>query len=374
MDDAAYMARCLALAARGAGRTSPNPMVGAVVVKGGRVVGQGFHLCPGTPHAEIHALRLAGRRARGATLYVNLEPCGHTDKRTPPCADAVLASGVRRVVIAMRDPNPKVSGRGIRLLRRAGIRVDVGLLRADAEMLNVAFVKHMTTGLPFTILKLGQSLDGKIATARGESKWITGEASRERVASLRDAVSAVMVGVGTVERDDPRLTARVGRGRGKNPVRIVLDGSLRISPRARLLRSAFMARTIIATTAGAPKQKMARLATRGAEIWLIPSSRGRIDLRALARRIGREGLNTLLIEGGSEVAASALHDGIVDRVIVFIAPRIIGGRDAVSSIGGRSPRRLRDALRLEVRKVETRGEDLMVIADVGGRSVRKGRR
>lgn len=294
--DAAFMALALRLAAKGRGRTHPNPMVGAVVVAKGRVVGQGWHRRAGGPHAEVPALRAAGRRARGATLYVTLEPCSHTGKRTPPCVPAIVASSVKRVVVAMRDPNPRVHGRGLSALRRAGIRVDVGCRQQDAERLNEAYGHWMRTGRPFVVLKAAMTLDGKIATADGDSQWITGAAARRDAHRLRSEVDAVMVGAGTVLRDDPRLTVRMGAQGPLQPRPVVLDSTLRLPLGARVLAGG---RAIVATTAKAPAPRIERLRAQGVTVLVLPLQNGRVSLRACLERLGGMEIGSVLLEGGA---------------------------------------------------------------------------
>ncbi len=356
--DERYMRMALRLAEKARGRTSPNPMVGAVVVKNGKVVASGYHHRAGEPHAEALALAKAGKAAKGATLYVTLEPCSHRNKRTPPCAPLVVSSGLKRVVIAMRDPNPQVGGGGERTLRKAGIGVTTGVLEAEARKLNEAYLKYITTGLPFVTIKVAQTLDGKIATARGESKWITGSAAREEGHLLRDANDAVLVGINTVLKDDPLLTARVPGGR--DPVRVVVDSRLRLPPGARILTQRSDARTIVATLAGAPEARKKKLESAGAEVLQVRSRGGRVDLRDLMRQLGTRDIMSVLIEGGAEVHASALAAGIVNKAVIFIAPTLMTGRDSVSSIGGPSPRRLKDAIRLCDAETRVIGRDLMV--------------
>ncbi len=352
------MAMALRLAEKARGRTSPNPMVGAVVVKNGRVIASGYHHRAGEPHAEALALAKAGKAARGATLYVTLEPCSHTNKRTPPCSPQVIASGVRRVVVAMIDPNPKVSGGGVRAIRRAGIEVVTGVLGAEARKLNESFIKHVTKKVPFVTLKIAQTLDGKIATSRGESKWITGKESRGEGHRLRDSNDAILVGINTVLADDPSLTARVPGGR--DPVRIIVDSNLRFPQNARALMQRSSAGTIIATTENAPKVKIRQLESAGAEVLVVRSDKGRVDLRELMRMLGKRGIMSVLIEGGAEVHASALKAGIVDKVILFVAPLLMTGRDSLCSIGGISPERLSHALRLQDVTARFVGQDLMI--------------
>jgi diaminohydroxyphosphoribosylaminopyrimidine deaminase/5-amino-6-(5-phosphoribosylamino)uracil reductase len=352
------MRMALRLAAKAWGRTSPNPMVGAVVVKGGRVIASGYHQRAGEPHAEAIALRKAGPAARGATLYVSLEPCSHTNKRTPPCSPLVISSGVKRVVVAMIDPNPRVSGGGISAIRSAGIEVVAGVLEQDAKKLNEAFIKHVTTGLPFVTMKIAQTLDGKIATAAGESKWITGPEARREGHRLRDRNDAILAGINTVLKDDPSLTARVPGGR--DPVRVILDGSLRIPLTAKVVAQKSPARTIIAATSEAPLAKVRKLHAAGAEVLLVRASRGRVDLKDLMRKLAKRDILSVLIEGGSEIHASALKAGIVDKAVLFIAPLLMTGRDSLCSIGGISPVKLGHALRLHDVSSRSVGQDLMV--------------
>ena len=352
------MSRALFHAARGAGRTSPNPMVGAVVVKNGRVVASGWHRKAGEPHAEAIALAKAGKASKGATLYVTLEPCSHQNKRTPPCAPLVVASGLKRVVIAMRDPNPQVAGGGVRTIRKAGIEVTTGVLEAEVRRMNEAYLKFITTGLPFVTIKIAQTLDGKIATSRGESKWITGSAAREEGHLLRDANDAILVGINTVLKDDPLLTARTTGGR--DPVRVIVDSSLRLPPGAKVLTQRSDALTVVATLASAPKARRKGLEAAGAKVLPVRSDRGRVDLRDLMRKLAAMDITSVLIEGGAEVHASALKAGIVDKAVIFIAPTLMTGKDSVSSIGGQSPRRLSEAIRISDAETRIVGRDLMV--------------
>ncbi|HET9396533.1 MAG TPA: bifunctional diaminohydroxyphosphoribosylaminopyrimidine deaminase/5-amino-6-(5-phosphoribosylamino)uracil reductase RibD [Nitrospiraceae bacterium] len=362
------MTLALRLAAKGRGTTSPNPMVGAVVVRHGRIVGQGFHLRPGTPHAEILALRQAGNLAQGATLYVTLEPCCHLKKRTPPCVPEILRSRVRRVVIAMQDPNPSVNGKGAAALRRAGLSVTVGVAGSEAEELNKAYCHWMKTGRPYVTLKAGMTLDGKLATATGESRWITGPSSRQEVHQLRRSVDAVLIGVDTVLVDDPSLTARTGprleKLASRQPLRIVVDSRLRTPFRAQVLAQQDKAKTIIATTAAAPAARRSVLQKKGIEILTVPARQGRISLRTLLTQLGRRGITSLLVEGGSEVNAAMLKAKLVDHIRLYMAPLLLGGQNAKGVIGGESPARLAGAVK--VRDVMTRsvGNDVVVEGDL----------
>jgi len=362
------MALALRLASKGRGTTSPNPMVGAVVVNRGRMVGQGFHRKAGGPHAEVIALSQAGSRARGGTLYVTLEPCSHLKKRTPPCVPLIVRSGIRRVVVAMVDPNPQVKGKGLARLKRAGIEVVVGCGEADALSLNEAYVHRVRTGLPFTIVKAGMTLDGKIAVASGESQWITDEAARRQAHRLRGDVDAILVGIGTVLRDNPRLTVRFSddplRLSVRRPLRIVLDSRLRIPLEAAVLQGLETAHTVIATTPAASARKVELLRRRGIDVLVLPKVKGHVSAPALWKKLGRLGVTSLLVEGGSEVNAALLRAGLVQRIMCYVAPLLLGGQDAKGLLGGRSPRRLSEALRLKNLRTEPVGRDMLIQADL----------
>lgn len=351
------MRAAVRLGRKGIGRTSPNPPVGAVVVKAGRIIGSGFHPRAGEPHAEVEALREAGARARGGTLYVTLEPCTHYG-RTPPCAPAVLAAGVRRVVVGTRDPNPRVRGGGIQWLRRHGVDVAVDVEGAACAELIAPFTKHVRTGLPLLTLKLAASLDGRIATAAGHSHWISSEPSRRLVHRLRNEADAVMVGAGTVLADDPLLTCRM-RG-GRDPLRVIVDGRLRIPLRARVLAGDAAAGTLIATAAR-NHRKLGMLRERGATVLAMGGSGERLSLRALLRALGDRGILSVLLEGGGSLAGAALREGVVDRVVFFYAPKLIGG-DGLPMIGPLGIGRLDRARQLRQVKVSRVGEDIMIRA------------
>ena len=354
-----YMARALRLARRALGQTSPNPMVGAVIVERGRIVGAGYHRQAGLPHAEVEALRRAGTSARGATLYVTLEPCNHTG-RTPPCCETIVRAGVARVVAAMRDPNPRTHGRGFRRLRQAGVEVVAGVLESDARLLNAPFCKVMTTGLPFVVAKVGQSLDGKIATRSGASRWITSAAARRMGHGLRAHADAILVGVKTVLQDDPRLTARGGRSRLGRPLKVIVDSRLRTPAGARCVSVQSPAPTLIATTPAASRAARASLSRRAVEVLTLPAHQGRVPLHLLFRELARRGVHSVLIEGGGEVLASALEARLVDRLVMCIAPMLIGGRDAPSSVGGQGVAHLRDAVRVADVTTKRLGPDLCI--------------
>jgi diaminohydroxyphosphoribosylaminopyrimidine deaminase/5-amino-6-(5-phosphoribosylamino)uracil reductase len=355
--DRRFMRLALAQARRGVGRTAPNPPVGAVVVRNGQVVGRGFHRRAGLPHAEVEALSEAGRRARGATLYVTLEPCAHHG-RTPPCTEAILAAGIRRVVIGVRDPNPHVRGGGAEQLRRAGLMVEEGVEEARAAELIAPFRKLVTTGKPYVTLKLAASLDGKIATASGDSRWITGEKSRAFVHRLRAEHDAVLVGAGTVLVDDPELTCRGARGR--NPLRVVLDGRLRSPLEARVFRTS-IAPTLVLTSERASRRKVAALQARGVEVERLGGA-AELPWEAVLAALGKRGLLAVLVEGGAEVAAKALAARGVDRLLVFFAPLLIGG-DGRPMLGSLGVRRLAEALRLPHLEVRRFAGDLMVATE-----------
>jgi diaminohydroxyphosphoribosylaminopyrimidine deaminase/5-amino-6-(5-phosphoribosylamino)uracil reductase len=355
-----FMRLAIELAKRG--RTSPNPRVGCVVVKNGQIIGRGYHREAGLPHAEIEALndvKRRGREVRDATMYLTLEPCSSMwrGKRTPPCTGAILESGVSELIVAMRDPNPKVSGRGIAFLRKNGVKTKVGLLEGEAKELNEAYAKWVSTGMPLVIMKMAMSADGKIATRTGDSKWVSGEESRRLVHRMRSEIDAVMVGAGTVKKDDPRLTARIKGGR--NPIRVIVDSDLCLDPRAKFMDDG---KVIIATTESAKKQKsrIAEFESLGASI-LYCGKQG-VDLKKLMRELGEFGIQSVLMEGGSELNGSAMEAGIVDKIFFFIAPKIVGGNEAKGPIGGKGIEKMSRALKLKDMKIEKIGEDWLLSA------------
>ena len=357
--DRAFMALALKLAQKGAGYTSPNPMVGAVVVRDGRIVGKGYHRRYGGPHAEVEALRQAGELARGATLYVTLEPCNHHGQ-TPPCTQAVLAAGIARVVIANADPNPRVTGGGADYLRRQGLQVEMGLMAEAGRKLNEAFFKAITTGRPWVIAKAAASLDGKIATHTNDSHWITGPAARTWVHRLRHRVDAILVGVGTVLADDPQLTTRLPRGRGKDPIRIILDSQLRLPLTAQVLHLHSAAPTWIACTEAAPPDKRAALAALGVACLILPERNGRVDLQALLDLLGQRRVQSLLVEGGAEVHGAFFEAGLIDKLHFFLAPKLIGGRQAPGIFGGQGIACLADAPPLQDLTIRRFGPDILI--------------
>lgn len=350
------MRMALELAARAQGRTHPNPMVGAVVVRGGRVVGRGYHPKAGQPHAEIYALREAGGRARGATLYVSLEPCAHVG-RTPPCAEAIVRAGVRRVVAAMIDPDPRVSGRGLRRLRAQKIRTTVGVLAPAARQLNRVFITWKRTGRPFVTVKVAQSLDGKIATHTGSSRWISSPAARRWVHQLREEVDGILIGVETMLQDNPRLSARL-QSHAFQPMKVVLDSHLRTPPGSRIFSRG--ARVLIATTPTASPSRARRLQKAGAGILRLPTEKGRVKFTALLRALARREISHLLIEGGGEVIASALAARAVDRYIGIMAPKLVGGRTAPTPVEGAGISHMNQAVLLQNIKIFPLGPDLAI--------------
>jgi diaminohydroxyphosphoribosylaminopyrimidine deaminase/5-amino-6-(5-phosphoribosylamino)uracil reductase len=355
-----FMKQALGLARKGAGRVSPNPMVGALVVRGGNVVGAGCHRCFGGPHAEVYALEQAGGLARGADIYVTLEPCSHTGK-TPPCADALIQAGVGRVFVGMADPNPLVAGRGIKKLRAAGIAVETGILESECRRLNESFLKYITTGMPFVALKSAVTLDGRIATRTGDSKWITCPESRRLAHRLRFEADAVMVGSGTVLADDPQLTVRLAGLAAKQPLRVIVDGRLRTPLDSRVVQPEYAAGTLIATSAGkAATPKARRLLAAGVQVLACPEKGGRIDMRRLLKKLAARGIASVLLEGGAELAASALADGVVDKVYVFYAPKLLGGRQAVGMIGGSGPERIAQAVSIVDMRLRRIRDDILL--------------
>ncbi len=357
-DALAWMHRALALAARARGRTSPNPMVGAVIVKEGVLLGEGFHPRAGEPHAEIFALRAAGAAARGASLYVTLEPCCHFG-RTPPCTRALIAAGIAQVHIAMLDPNPRVAGKGQAELEAAGIRTTVGLAASEATELNAAFAKYITTRRPFVTAKFAMSLDGKIATRTGDARWITGAESRARVHTWRDESDAILVGLNTVLSDDPELTTRLNRPDVHHPLRVIVDSRGRLPLTARVLDPALPGRTLVATTDRMAIATRHALETR-AEVWVLPEYRGRVDLTALMRKLGEREITTVLAEGGGTLLASLLEQGLVDQILAFVAPLLIGGESAPSPLRGAGIAHLAEACHLERMRVERMGTDILI--------------
>lgn len=364
MSDRVFMQRALELAERGRGLTSPNPLVGAVLVREGRVVGEGAHLWAGGPHAEVAALQAAAEGARGATLYVTLEPCTHQG-RTGPCAPALARAGVRRVVVALADPNPLVAGGGADLLRAAGIPVELGVLATEAERQNRAWLTAMRRRRPHVTLKAAATLDGRLADIHGASKWITGEAARHRAHRLRAESDAVLVGVTTALRDDPALTVRLAEPWPREPYRVVLDTAARLGAQARVIHAGTPSRAIVAVGAQAPSARVAALEAAGARVLRCPTREGRVDAVALLDRLFDLEVRTVLVEGGGETHAAFVEAGLVDRVTLFLAPLLLGGREATGIVGG-AGRDLKAALRLARLTVTPVGDDVLIEADVLG--------
>jgi diaminohydroxyphosphoribosylaminopyrimidine deaminase / 5-amino-6-(5-phosphoribosylamino)uracil reductase len=355
IQDEKYLRMACRLAQKAAGRTSPNPQVGAVIVRQGKIVGRGYHRFAGGDHAEIAALKRAGAQARGATLYITLEPCSHHG-RTPPCTGALIRAGIKEVVCGRKDPNPLVAGRGFRRLRRAGIKVRAGVLEKECCALTEAFAKYITRRVPFVTLKLAATLDGRIAAAGGDARWISGQKSRATVHRLRNEFDAVLVGLGTIKADDPLLTCRIAGGR--NPWRIVLDSRLRIPLSAKILRLPDAQKTIIAAGARTAPAKARALEALGVQVWRLPLERNRVSWRALLKELARRGIVSVLIEGGGAIAASALKEKIVDKILIFYAPKILGG-DARPMIEGLGFRRVKQAILVKDLGVHKSGDDLM---------------
>jgi diaminohydroxyphosphoribosylaminopyrimidine deaminase / 5-amino-6-(5-phosphoribosylamino)uracil reductase len=362
-----FMRRALDLALNGLGLAAPNPMVGAVIANGGKVVGVGWHEGPGTPHAEINAIRAAGQRARGATLYVTLEPCSHHG-RTPPCAPAVVGSGIAQVVVSARDPNPAVDGRGFAILREGGLGVVEGVLAEEGLALIAGFAKHVQTGLPLVTLKMAASLDGKVAARDGSSRWITGEAARRDVHRLRAASGAIVVGAGTAVMDDPSLTVRLPGFRGRAPLRVLLDASGRTPATSALFGDS--GPTLVATTPACPAAARAAWEEAGAEVLVLDGSgpAGRVPLRELLHALGKRDIQDVLIEGGPTVAGAAAVEDVVDRLVLYLAPKLIGGRDAPGIIGGEGVSSVADIIAMRIISVERIGDDVKLVAGVRGGS------
>jgi diaminohydroxyphosphoribosylaminopyrimidine deaminase/5-amino-6-(5-phosphoribosylamino)uracil reductase len=359
------MRRALALARKARHQTSPNPMVGAVLVRDGAVVGEGYHKRAGGPHAEIAALMQAGESARGASLYVTLEPCAHQG-RTGPCVDALLAAGVIRVVAALPDPDPRVSGEGLARLTAGGVDVEVGDGAEEAEAVNARWLQARREGRPFVALKYAATLDGKIASTEGDSRWVTGEAARRQAHVLRQAYDAVAVGAGTVIADDPQLTARAadGRPRGRQPLRVVVDGRLRISPGARVFDPGLPGRALVAATESAYQRRGEEFAAQGVEVRPLPGA-DRINVGDLLELLAREGVHSLLVEGGGDLAWSFLASGTVDRVYAFFAPRLLGGGRAPSPVDGAGFPNLDAAAKMRFVGSRALGEDVLLEAVAG---------
>lgn len=353
------MKRALELAKLGWGRTNPNPLVGAVIVKDGRVIAEGFHEVLGCAHAEVAAFNNAVEDVAGSTLYVNLEPCSHYG-RTPPCAKAIIDAKIKKVVVAMIDPNPKVSGKGIRMLQDAGIEVEVGVLGEEALKLNEIFVNYVVRKKPFVILKTAVTMDGKIATASGHSKWITGEEARNHVHVIRDRVAAIMVGINTVLKDNPSLTTRRTDKEGKDPIRVIVDSRGIIPEDSKVLNTDSKASVILATTSRIDTDKEDRLLAKGIRVIKTDRSDERVDLNMLMEELYKLEIDSVLLEGGGTLNSSAIHSGIVNKVMFFIAPKIIGGKDAPTPVEGVGVDRMDEALNIRDISVLKFGDDVLI--------------
>lgn len=354
--DEFYMRKAIELAKKGEGWTNPNPMVGAVVVKDDRIIGQGYHEKYGQFHAERNALSNLTESAEGATIYVTLEPCCHYGK-TPPCTEAIMENKIGRVVIGSRDPNPKVAGKGARILREAGIQVEEDFLREECDKLNKVFFHYITTKTPYVVMKYAMTLDGKIATKTGASKWITGETARNQVHKLRHRYMGIMAGIGTVLADDPVLNTRI-EGK-KSPIRIICDSSLRIPLHSNICKTAKEYRTIVAH-AESNVEKINALESIGAETIYCPDNTGRVDLCKLMQALGEKGIDSILLEGGATLNYSALSQGIVNKAMVYVAPKIFGGEESKTAVSGEGVELPSQAFSMKLDSVERIGEDLLL--------------
>ncbi len=358
-EDIEYMRRAMELAERGVGFTNPNPMVGAVIVKGGKVIGEGWHERCGEWHAERNAFKNCTVPAEGATMYVTLEPCCHYGK-TPPCTEAIIEHGIARVVVGMEDPNPLVAGKGIALLREAGIEVVCGVEEEALREQNRVFLKYISTKLPWVAMKTAMTLDGKIATRTGDSKWITGAEARAYVHELRHRFMAIVVGIGTAVADDPLLNCRI-EGRGvRQPIRVVVDSNARLSLDSQLVKTAGEYRTIVAHTRFAPEESVKALREAGVEMLLCKEKEGLVDVRNLLELLGQSGIDSILLEGGGSLNYTFLAEGLADELYAFIAPKIVGGMNAKTPVEGAGMEKMADAINLELENVLNIGHDVLL--------------
>ena len=358
-EDIEYMRRAMELAERGVGFTNPNPMVGAVIVKGGKVIGEGWHERCGEWHAERNAFKNCTVPAEGATMYVTLEPCCHYGK-TPPCTEAIIEHGIARVVVGMEDPNPLVAGKGIALLREAGIEVVCGVEEEALREQNRVFLKYISTKLPWVAMKTAMTLDGKIATRTGDSKWITGAEARAYVHELRHRFMAILVGIGTAVADDPLLNCRI-EGRGvRQPIRVVVDSNARLSLDSQLVKTAGEYRTIVAHTRFAPEERVKALRETGVEMLLCKEKEGLVDVRNLLELLGQSGIDSILLEGGGSLNYTFLAEGLADELYAFIAPKIVGGMNAKTPVEGAGMEKMADAINLELENVLNIGHDVLL--------------
>ncbi len=355
--DLYFMKQAFELAKKGVGSVHPNPLVGAVVVKEKKIIGRGFHAKYGGPHAEVNAILSSKSKVNGATLYVTLEPCSHFGK-TPPCDEFIIQNNIKEVVIGANDPNPLVSGKGVSRLRKAGVRIRYGILKEECISLNRDYNHWIKHKMPYAIIKVAQSIDGKIATKSGESQWISGEASRRFSQKLRAGSDAILVGANTVLKDDPALSVRLGK-RVRQPLKVILDSYLRISPNAKIFSAKSKGSVLIAVSKKASRLRIKKFQNK-AEVVLLKEKKGRVDLRSLMMILGKKGIVRVLIEGGGEVVASAIEGRLVQEVYFFLSPKIIGGKEAVSSVAGPGIRFLRDAPKIKESKVIRIGDDYLI--------------
>ncbi|MBQ7232057.1 MAG: bifunctional diaminohydroxyphosphoribosylaminopyrimidine deaminase/5-amino-6-(5-phosphoribosylamino)uracil reductase RibD [Bacillales bacterium] len=364
MTDEQYMEYALNLAKKGEGHVAPNPMVGAVIVKNGRIIGEGYHEKYGEAHAEVNAIQRATEAVEGATIYVTLEPCAHYGK-TPPCAQLLIDSKIKRVVIGCLDPNRLVGGQGVQMLKEAGLSVTVGVLQNECEKINEIFMHYITQKQPFVIMKTAMTLDGKIASVTGDSKWITGSKAREQVHKLRHRVSGIMVGIETVLVDNPFLSCRIPGG--VHPIRLIVDSKLRVPLDANVLNNQEQQKTIVATTNLCDKNKQKALEEKGIEVVCFPHQEGQVNLKTWICWLGERKIDSILLEGGSTLNFSMLKEGLVHRIETYIAPKILGGNQAPTPVGGEGFKQMIDAIYLREMQVKTVGEDLWICAKVAGK-------
>jgi len=360
MTDIDYMKHALALAVKAKTTASPNPMVGSIIVRGNRLIAEGWHRRCGTAHAEVVALQKAGHQAKGAKLYVTLEPCFHYG-RTPPCVDQIIQTGIKAVIIAMKDPNPLTHGKSIAKLKKAGIKVKVGILRREAERLNEAYIKYVTEGTPFVVGKCAQSLDGKIATAQGQSQWITSEPTRQYARKIRDEFDAILVGINTVLKDNPQLT-----GHSKQLKKIVLDSTLKISLKAKLFEGTAEGQCSVAVTSKASERKINLLEKRGVQVIMCPQKNGKINLKWLLKYLAKQEIMSILIEGGARVMGTALKEKVIDKMYMYIAPKIMGDQNALSSVAGIKINHVNKSILLKNIELDKIGEDILVVGNIKG--------
>ncbi len=351
-----WMRMAISLARKGEGKVSPNPMVGAVLIKDEQVVGKGYHRYFGGPHAEVEAIKNAGEKAKGGTLFVSLEPCCHFGK-TPPCTEAIIKAGIKKVVMATLDPNPLNNGKGAEILKKAGVDVEVGICQKEAEKINEAFFKFIREKIPYVVIKAAASLDGKIATFRGESKWITGEKSRKLGKKLRDKMDAILVGINTVIQDDPELLPSKPKERF---CRVILDTHLRVPVRAKILENQSRYPTFIFTSSQVDEGKIKTLKQKGVKVKVLENERERVNLKKVLQELGRQEIATLLVEGGGEIIASFIQENLVDKIFLFLSPRIIGGKDAPTWVEGKGFGYLNHTPKIKIEKIQRVGEDILV--------------